>query len=570
MRLLYIVPFLFLSVVGIVSEESDSLSLPDSLQTRLTQYRKPNQRRAEALDAAINYYMDENCYSEAQYYVNELSELADDMKDNFWKATALYYQGLCGFANVDEHVFLTSMTKALKIAETLRETQQTQLLLTRLYLLMSAYYSRNNQLPEFQESVDRGLELAENNGFEEMRRTLLNNKGVVLMKMDSHEEAIVQFKKLMDEDNSTVLNPLKNVAACFRHIGQYDSALYYLDSTIRYAPITIVSESAVAPHLIKAYNIKAECFLDLEQWDDALQCLKLSDTLLKQYGDQRLLTTYYLHKADAYNGKEQYETALSAVDSAILLAQETGVIDMEWHAVELKSRILDNKKDYVKEVENLRYFIALTDTLTHRENIQKMHEQELKQEARAIELQYEQQQQAAHQRQFTILVLAFVVVLIAVLVVIIMWLNKKRVASELELRTREITAMSMGKIHNNELLKDVKEKLDEMEKHPEKDMLPGVMRDLEAMINAESKKDFDLHFVQMHPDFYQKLLADFPKLTQNELRLCAFIKSNLSIKEIASINGLSAESVKTARKRLRRSLNLTGEDISLLEFLSKY
>ena len=292
--------------------------------------------------------------------------------------------------------------------------------------------------------------------------------------------------------------------------------------------------------------------------------------MLKQYGDQRLLTTYYLHKADAYNGMGQYETALSIVDSTIFLAQETEVIDMEWHAAELKSRILDNKKDYVKEVENLRYFIALTDTLTHRENIQKMHEQELQQEARAIELQYEQQQQAARQRQFIFLVLAFVLVLIAVSVVIIVWLNKKRVASELELRTREITAMSMGKIQNNEVLKEVKEKLDEMERHPEKDMLPGIMRDLEAVINAESKKDFDLHFVQMHPDFYQKLLADFPKLTQNELRLCAFIKSNLSIKEIASINGLSAESVKTARKRLRKSLNLTGEDISLLEFLSKY
>lgn len=68
----------------------------------------------------------------------------------------------------------------------------------------------------------------------------------------------------------------------------------------------------------------------------------------------------------------------------------------------------------------------------------------------------------------------------------------------------------------------------------------------------------------------KKLLTDFPKLTQNELRLCAFVKSNLSVKEIAAINGISADSVKTARKRLRKSLNLTGEDVSLLEFLSKY
>ena len=89
-------------------------------------------------------------------------------------------------------------------------------------------------------------------------------------------------------------------------------------------------------------------------------------------------------------------------------------------------------------------------------------------------------------------------------------------------------------------------------------------------MNDDPRKDFDLHFVQIHPDFYKKLLAEYPKLTQNELRLCAFIKSNLSVKEIASINGISAESVKTARKRLRKALNLTGEEVSLLEFLSKF
>ena len=125
-------------------------------------------------------------------------------------------------------------------------------------------------------------------------------------------------------------------------------------------------------------------------------------------------------------------------------------------------------------------------------------------------------------------------------------------------------------MQSNEILNDVIEKLNEMERHPENNVLPGVIRDLKSLVSTETKKDFDVHFVQMNPDFYQKLLADYPKLTQNELRLCAFIKSNLSIKEIAALNGISADSVKTARKRLRKSLNLTGEDMSLLEFLSKY
>ena len=109
-----------------------------------------------------------------------------------------------------------------------------------------------------------------------------------------------------------------------------------------------------------------------------------------------------------------------------------------------------------------------------------------------------------------------------------------------------------------------------MEEHPQKNVLPGAILNLRTLVDVNTRKEFDLHFVQMHPDFYKKLLADFPKLTQNELRLCAFIKSNLSIKEIAAINGISPESVKTARKRLRKSLNLTGEDMSLLEFFSKY
>jgi predicted DNA-binding protein YlxM (UPF0122 family) len=164
-----------------------------------------------------------------------------------------------------------------------------------------------------------------------------------------------------------------------------------------------------------------------------------------------------------------------------------------------------------------------------------------------------------------------VVVLIGgLLVALLIWLNRKRLAAELELRNREITAKSMDKIQSNELLNDIIEKLSEMEVQPDNNVLPSAIRELKTLVDADTKKDFDLHFVQMHPDFYQKLLADFPKLTQNELRLCAFIKSNLSMKEIAAINGISADSVKTARKRLRKSLNLTGEDTSLLEFLSKY
>jgi hypothetical protein len=97
-----------------------------------------------------------------------------------------------------------------------------------------------------------------------------------------------------------------------------------------------------------------------------------------------------------------------------------------------------------------------------------------------------------------------------------------------------------------------------------------ILRDLNGMIDDGSKKAFDYYFVQVHPDFYTHLKQDFPDLTINELRLCALVKANLNIKEIANLNNVSIDSVKSSRKRLRKSLGISDPNVDLGEFLSKY
>ncbi|KWW26302.1 MAG: LuxR family transcriptional regulator [bacterium F082] len=561
--LLFLVLF---ALSAFAQEDSSPLSLPDSLVGRLKEFRKTDLNRAEALEAAIRFYFDERRILEAETYINELAALSDEIKDRYWKAVSLYYKSLCAYESNLFSENLPLINKSLQITETLRETTRTQLLLTRICLAKSAFYFRNNQFPECQSYIDRGLELAENNGFEKLQSSFHNNYGALLMRMERFEDAIVQFKMILADDKNAILN----IASSFQQLKQYDSAFYYLDSIIRYMPKAGVKDRVVQDILIKTYQTKAVCYLDLEQWDDALQCLKESRVLLEKFDDKKQFCVNYLHDADANNGKGLYETALCLIDTAIIISRNFEDIYSEWFAVKLKSDILENMKDYEREVENLRYFNILTDTINNRENLLKVQEQQYQHEATQMEKQYELQQQAFQQKQLIIIILAVFITIIATLVAILILLNKKRLASELALRNREITAKSMDKIQSNEMLNNAIEKLTEMEEHPENNVLPGVIRDLKTLIDADTKKDFDLHFVQMHPDFYQKLLTDFPNLTPNELRLCAFIKSNLSIKEIATINGISVDSVKTARKRLRKSLNLTGEDVSLLGFLSKY
>lgn len=548
--------------------ENEALPLPDSLVGRLKENRKANVARAEALDAAIMFYYDEHRILEAESYINEMSSMANDLKDSYWKALSLYYRSLCAYERYSFSECFPYIKESLQVTETLKETKRTQLLLTRIYLAQSGYYYKIHQFPECQSYIEKGLNLAENNGFDKLLHSFQNNYAALLMGMNRFEDAIVQLKKLLIDNTDS--HVLLNIASAFQQMKQYDSAFFYIDSILRYASLSNQKETVLQEQLINANQIKAVCHLDLEQWDNAILCLNKSRDLLEKYDDKELLGVYYLHKADANNGKGQYETSLGLIDTALFIAKEIGEVDLEWYAVKLKSDILENLKDYEKEVENLRYFNVLTDTLNNRHNLLKMQENQYQHEAQTLEQQYELQRLASRNRQLIIIILALLFVIIAVLTVVIIWINRKRLKAELELRNREITAKSIGKIQSNEVINGVIEKLSEWEQHPKKNMLPGIIHDLKTLVDDDTKKDFDQYFVKVHPEFYQKLMADFPNLTQNELRLCAYLKMNLNTKDIAAICNITPESARVARSRLRKSLNLVDSSVDLVSFLSKY
>lgn len=524
------------------------------------------------MDAAIRFYADHKKILEAQGFVYELANLSEDLHDNYWKAAGLYYKSLCAYEEYDFEVFLSMINESLSVAELLRDTKRTQMLTARIYLAKSGYFYYIKQFPECQKYIEKGLQLCEKNGYESLKSDFLGNYGVLLIGMEKYEEAIVRFKSLAEFQKDPT-SSLLNIAVCYGEMKQFDSVLFYADSVIRFehrGRNSVFEEDK----LRTAYSIKASCHVDLEQWDEALDCLNQSLDVMSQSNDENKRALYFLDLARVYNGMGEYDKALDCIEQVITISKEIRNIEEEWVAMKVKFDILDHKKDYVREVENMWQLIALTDTLFNRENRDKVIEQQYQQQAMAKELEFQLQQMASRQRLIVTILVALLIVIAIVFMSSIIIRRRKRkteqLSAELDLRNREITSKSIGRMRSNEILLDVLEKLNEMERHPDNNVLPGVIRDLKTLVNTETKKDFDLHFVQMNPDFYQKLLADYPKLTQNELRLCAFIKSNLSVKEIAAINGISADSVKTARKRLRKSLNLTGEEVSLLEFFSRY
>jgi hypothetical protein len=131
----------------------------------------------------------------------------------------------------------------------------------------------------------------------------------------------------------------------------------------------------------------------------------------------------------------------------------------------------------------------------------------------------------------------------------------------------------MTLIKKNEMLSEISSKLfqiDSETKHNEtKEAIAKINQEIKKISDDKIWKEFSARFNEVHIGFYEKLLKMFPELSQNELRLCAFLRLNMTSKEISELTGQSSHSLEIARYRLRKTLGITNSKENLISFLTK-
>jgi DNA-binding CsgD family transcriptional regulator len=103
-----------------------------------------------------------------------------------------------------------------------------------------------------------------------------------------------------------------------------------------------------------------------------------------------------------------------------------------------------------------------------------------------------------------------------------------------------------------------------------REYIESCLSELKQYLNKGIWKEFKFRFAEIHTGFYDKLLASHPILTENDLRLCAFLKLKMSTKDIAAVTYHSVNSIKVARKRLRKKLRIFDSSRSLITALTDY
>ncbi len=152
-------------------------------------------------------------------------------------------------------------------------------------------------------------------------------------------------------------------------------------------------------------------------------------------------------------------------------------------------------------------------------------------------------------------------------------LEKDNLNKELDLKNRELTSKIISLIDKSELIETVIEKLSQTGLHfkvENRKHIQSLVSSLRIHQKSDMWNEFEKTFTAIHPVFYKRLQKSYPTLTNKELRLCAYLKLNMSSKEISNLMHLNINSVETARSRLRKKLNITGSDISLYSFIAKF
>lgn len=142
--------------------------------------------------------------------------------------------------------------------------------------------------------------------------------------------------------------------------------------------------------------------------------------------------------------------------------------------------------------------------------------------------------------------------------------------TEVEKSKKELALLATSITRKNEILTSIKAMLGQVSETmqiEERKKLERIVRSIDKDMSFDEEwEKFEKYFDQVHADFIHRLKEKYPALTPTDLKLCAYLKMNISTKEIAPLLNISVRGVEISRYRLRKKLNL-GPNDNLVDFM---
>jgi ligand-binding sensor domain-containing protein/DNA-binding CsgD family transcriptional regulator len=150
-------------------------------------------------------------------------------------------------------------------------------------------------------------------------------------------------------------------------------------------------------------------------------------------------------------------------------------------------------------------------------------------------------------------------------------LQNEKLESEIEHKNAELTSMAMNLVQKKEFIYKISEELNKLNSSEKSTIDRLELKKILRSLTSDEKLDkdweqFSVHFNSVHSDFLLHLKDAYPNLNAHDLKLCAYLRMNLSSKEMARLMSISVRGVEISRYRLRKKLELAPKE-DLFQFL---
>lgn len=412
------------------------------------------------------------------------------------------------------------------------------------------------------------------------------NIGIIHMDLGNNKNAIpnlLEAIRLIETHGSkqALTGIYINLAVCYMESDSLEKAYHYYHKAIKLSR-EFDNEFQVARAMMNLANLEKKN----KNYSLARDYLDSSISLCRKHNIQIGIVFNKINLGDVYFQTGEYQKSLAELNEAENLSARFNIPEQLAEIYLSKSLTFEKLNNQHDALKYYKKYFSIKDSLATAEKNLHASEMEYRLQTEKTLREYSQlkenMQKSKTRNQILIFVFLFLVLILISLTVYLHFrrktaLLKSELAEEeseklklnVQIKDKELTTKAIYLSKMSEVSVDLGERL--------KTLLPGltktktallqeVIHDIEKEIPQNLWKEFETRFGQVHVDFYRRLQQACPTLTPTEVRICSFLRLNLSTKEIAALTNRSQGTIDNARSSIRKKLNLEN-DSNLTSFL---
>lgn len=563
-----------------LAQSRRSLSYFDSLKNELKTV-KSSEDKIDIINLLSKYSLKTSLDS-ASIYANAAIELAKAVQYSKGKCNAFINLGHLAFLNGNIIDSFNYLNDAEKLAKNLNDP----LALAEIYYTRGLAY---NSIGIYNSAIEEGLKSFKiyNKYKSETDIAKMNNFfGGIYATQKKYKKAIEHVNKsleisLKQKDTFSLGVIYLNLGITYFENDKIDKAKIYLNKALN-----INKKYNNQDWLSLNYQFIGNIKLVKYDFIKALENYAIALTIAEKQNNKKREVETLNSIGELYLKDNKFKEADKALEKSLRISTESGFLGKSVVATELLSNVAEKNNDPKKAFKTFKRYKILSDSLQKFNNVSKLNTLELllNYEKDQLFLENKNQIQDAQAKKKSFIILGLVAAVSVLLFFGIMQfkLHKQKVKNnilelskmenELEQHNRELTYHTLNMLKSNEktnLLVDILEK--HLWKIP-KTQANEISKAIKEVKNNNSKnfwKEFQIRFTNVYSSFYKNLKNITEDLSPTEIKICTFLKLNMSTKDIAELTHRSPSTIEVYRTKIRKKLNLTNTNTNLQNFLSQ-